>query len=231
MPEEITSIKLPDLPGQGPVKWYKKISLNLRILLALAATLWAIEIIDLIPGINLDAFGVRPRTLGGLIGIPLMPFLHGDFSHLLSNTFPFLILGYIVLKAERKTFILATISITLLGGLGVWLVGRGESVHIGASGLVYGYFGYVITRAFIERNFIWIITGIVVLFFYGSLLTGALPIHDQPISWEGHLFGMLAGGWFGWRRSKKKKELAIKKEEEDPVKKILEEIRKKNGED
>lgn len=229
MPEETTSIQMPDLvPGKESTKWYKKISINLRILLALVAVGWAVEIIDLIPFFELDSFGVRPREIKGLIGIPLMPFLHGDFSHLLSNTFPFIVLGWIVLKAERKKFILVSIIIILLGGLGTWLFGREHTIHIGASGLVYGYFGYVITRAFMERNFIWITTGLLVAFFYGSLIFGALPVQDQTISWEGHLFGMLAGGWYGWIRSKKAKELAIKKEEEDPVQKILADIRKNN---
>jgi len=76
--------------------WVDYIPTNFRGLLALVAFVWGLEIIDLIPGVDLDAFGIRPRSIFGLIGIPLMPFLHGDFSHLLSNTFPFLILGWIV---------------------------------------------------------------------------------------------------------------------------------------
>ncbi|MGJ8656550.1 MAG: rhomboid family intramembrane serine protease [Akkermansiaceae bacterium] len=186
-------------------KWYSFIPVKLRGLLAMVAFVWALEIIDLIPGINLDIFGVHPRSIWGLIGIPLMPFLHGDFSHLLSNTFPFLILGWVVLRAEKKNFILASATIILLGGIGTWLIGRSGSVHIGASGLVYGYFGYVMIRAFMERNLKWIITGLAVGFFYGSMIWGVLPDYQQAISWEGHLCGMAAGIWFGWRRSKEMK--------------------------
>jgi len=182
--------------------WTSFIPLSFRGLLTAVAFVWGLEIIDLIPGINLDIFGVRPRSVTGLIGIPLMPFLHGDFSHLLSNTFPFLILGWIVLRAEKGNFIVATTTIILLCGIGTWLIGRNNSVHIGASGLVYGYFGYVMVRAFMERRPMWIATGLVVAFFYGSMVLGMLPVFNQEISWEGHLCGMVAGMWFGWRKSK-----------------------------
>ncbi len=188
-------------------RWINFIPLSLRGLLAAVTFVWGLEILDLLPAINLDAFGVRPRSILGLIGIPLMPFLHGDFSHLLSNTFPFLVLGWIVLRAEKENFIVATVTIILLCGIGTWLIGRNNSVHIGASGLVYGYFGYVMVRAFMERNLAWIVTGIVVGFFYGSMIFGALPVYNQEISWEGHLCGMAAGAWFGWRRSKELKAL------------------------
>jgi len=186
-------------------KWTNLIPLSFRGLLAAVAVVWGLEIIDLLPAVNLDAFGVRPRSIFGLIGIPLMPFLHGDFSHLLSNTFPFLILGWIVLRAEKENFIVATVTIILLGGMGTWLIGRNNSVHIGASGLVYGYFGYVMVRAFMERKPKWIATGLVVGFFYGSMIFGMLPTFNQETSWEGHLCGMAAGMWFGWRRSKERK--------------------------
>jgi membrane associated rhomboid family serine protease len=187
--------------------WLNIIPSSLRGLLAAVAFVWALEIIDLLPIINLDLFGVRPRSILGLIGIPLMPFLHGNFSHLLSNTFPFLILGWIVLKAEKSNFIVATVTIILLGGLGTWLIGDKHSVHIGASGLVYGYFGYVMVRAILERKLVWILTGLVVGFFYGSMIFGILPIQEHGISWEGHLCGMAAGIWFGFRRSKELKKL------------------------
>lgn len=186
-------------------KWSRFIPESLRGLLGAVAFVWVIEIIDLIPGLNLDLFGVHPRSIFGLIGIPLMPFLHADFTHLLSNTVPFLVLGWIVLRAEKRNFIVATVTIILLGGIGTWLIGRANSVHIGASGLVYGYFGYVMVRAFMERRPMWILAGLFVGIFYGSMILGVLPAHNQRISWEGHLCGMAAGMWFGWRRSKERK--------------------------
>jgi len=137
-----------------------------------------------------------------------MPFLHGGFGHLISNTFPFLVLGWIVLKAEGKAFVTATIVIILLGGLGTWLIAGKDELHIGASGLVYGYFGYVMTRAVMERNFIWIVIGLVVGLFFGGMFFGVIPgFSGRDISWEGHLCGMLAGVWFGWQRVKEVKAL------------------------
>lgn len=182
-------------------KWHSFTPQGLRGLLAVTVFAWILEVIDLLLGGYLNSFGVHPRTISGLIGIPLMPFLHGDFSHLLSNTFPFLILGWIVLRAEKKNFIVASAVIIILGGAGTWLIGSINSVHIGASGLVYGYFGYVIIRAFIERNLKWILTGLAVGIFYGSMIWGIIPDYQKGISWEGHLCGMAAGIWFGYRRS------------------------------
>ena len=187
------------------LKWHQKIPLRHRVLLGVAAFVWLLEIIDLMPGLNLDAYGVRPREFSGLIGIPLKPFLHGGFAHLLANTTPFLVLGWIVLEVERKNFIFATIAIIFLGGFGSWLIGRPNTNHIGASGLVYGYFGYVIVRAFLEKKIVWILTGVVVAFLYGGMIYGVLPNNNHPVSWEGHLCGMLAGGWFGRRRTKQQK--------------------------
>lgn len=199
---------LTDLSTTPPPKkkWYHLIPPSLRGLLFLVSIAWFIEIIDHIPGIELDAYGVIPRSISGLIGIPLMPFLHGNFSHLISNTFPFLILGFIVQRAEKKHFFFVNLIIALLCGAGTWLIGR-HSVHIGASGVVYGYFGYVMIRAFMERNFTWILTGLAIGFFYGSMIFGALPSYNQTISWEGHLCGMVAGIWIGRRKSIKIKAL------------------------
>lgn len=159
---------------------------------------WVLEAVDqfVLRG-WLDSFGVRPRSLFGLTGIPLMPWLHGGFGHLFSNTIPFLTLGYIMVKSEGRRFIYSSFMIILLGGLGTWLIARPGSVHVGASGLIYGYFGYVMTRAFVESKPLWLLVGILVGLFYGSMVWGVLPQQGLPISWEGHLTGMLAGVWLG----------------------------------
>jgi len=210
-------------PPKKTTKWHHRISTSLKILFGFVAILWAIELIDLIPGLDLDGFGVRPRSAVGLIGILLMPFLHADLSHLTSNTLPLLILGGIVITVEKKKFILATVAIILLGGLGTWVFGGSNTNHIGASGLVYGYFGYVMTRAVMEKKIIWIITGIVVAILYGSLIWGIFPSQDQSVSWMGHLCGLLAGGWFGWRRTLHEKEL--EENPEDDADRIIKEIK------
>lgn len=189
--------------------WIDHVPVSLRGLVLAVVFAYILELIDFIlPGQPLDEFGIRPRSLFGLIGIPLMPFLHGGFGHLISNTIPFLILGGIVLKAEKENFIIATTAIILLGGIGTWLIGS-AGIHIGASGLVYGYFGYVMTRAIMERKLLWIVVGVVVGIFFGGMIFGVIPVFaPNQISWEGHLCGMLAGVWFGWNRTKEEKLLA-----------------------
>jgi len=186
--------------------WADYVPMSMRGLVLAVVLAYILEAIDFIlPGQPLDALGVRPRTLLGLIGIPLMPFLHGGFGHLISNTIPFLILGWIVMKAEKENFIVATTVIILLGGIGTWLIGS-PGLHIGASGLIYGYFGYVMTRAIMERKLMWILIGLAVGIFFGGMIFGVFPkFGNDLISWEGHLCGMLAGAWFGWNRTKEQK--------------------------
>lgn len=159
------------------------------------AVLWGLEIVDelLFSGM-LDLFGVRPRTLFGLIGVVASPLLHADLYHLLSNTAGFLIFGSVVLLWSRKEFAAVTVTSMLIGGLGVWLIGASGSVHIGASGVVFGYFGYVLMRGWYERKALSIIISLAAAWMFGSLLAGAIPGLAGPgISWEGHLFGMLGG--------------------------------------
>ena len=196
----------PNLSSDKPdsSKLFKLLPASLKGLLTVVFLAWVLELIDrFLPGNGLDSLGIEPRSITGLIGIPLMPFLHGDFGHLASNTVPFLILGWIVLKAERENFLAASVVIILLSGIGTWLIGR-SSIHIGASALIYGYLGYILARAWMERRPLWIATGLIVGIFFGSMLFGMIPgIAGHQISWEGHLCGMIAGAWFGWRKSKK----------------------------
>lgn len=180
---------------------------TLFYLLDLVLIAWVVEAVDQwILGGFLDQFGVRPRSLWGLIGIPLMPWLHGGFGHLLSNTIPFLTLGWIMIRSEGRRFYYTSAVIILLCGIGTWLIaGKGE-VHVGASGLIYGYFGYVMTRAFIEKKALWLFTGILVALFYGGMIVGVFPNSNHHMSWEGHLTGMLAGIWLGRRHKGLKSE-------------------------
>lgn len=159
------------------------------------AVLWGLEIVDaLVFGGLLDFLGVHPREAFGLLGILASPFLHGGFGHLLSNTAGLLIFGTLVLMWGRKEFAAVTVASALIGGLGVWLVGASGSIHIGASGVIFGYFGYVLTRGWYERKPLSIIVSIGIALFFGGLLSGVVPWLAGPgISWEGHLFGLLGG--------------------------------------
>lgn len=180
------------------------------ILIGIAlAAMWGLEIIDAIVGQPLNDWGVVPRTVSGLIGIPLAPLLHGDFGHLASNTIPFAVLAFFTLLRGPRNFAMATGFIIVVGGLLVWLMGRSAS-HIGASGLIFGYFGYLLAAGFFERSLKSILLAVLVGLLYGGMIFGVLP--SRPgVSWEGHLFGAIAGGAFAYLTLGRKKAQQPKK--------------------
>ncbi|MDQ3034208.1 MAG: rhomboid family intramembrane serine protease [Myxococcota bacterium] len=175
----------------------RELKLHGFILFVSIAILWAQEIIDTVLGGRLDALGIRPREAEGLIGILLAPFLHVGFPHLIANTIPFVVLGWFVLLRETWHFFVVTLAVTVLGGAGVWLFGQSGSVHLGASGLVFGYLGYLVLGGWFERRIVTILGSLVVAVLYGSLIWGVLP-GVPGVSWEGHLFGFLAGVLMAW---------------------------------
>ncbi len=163
------------------------------LLFGLLAVMWAVEVVDfLLPWVNFDLFGIRPRSLRGLPGILLSPFLHGGFGHLLSNSLPFLLLGGLVMTGGRQRFLLLSLWLIVIGGGGVWLLGGGGTVHLGASLVIFGYLGFLLGRGIFKRSIGTVLVSLGLLFAYGGLLQGLLP--GQPaISWLGHLCGFLAG--------------------------------------
>jgi membrane associated rhomboid family serine protease len=166
---------------------------HLTILLALVALLWLLEVIDLILWtIPLDAYGIRPRTAAGLRQIPLAPFLHVGFAHLAANTVPFVILGWLVLMRSERDFVLVSLIATGVSGLGVWLIGPTYTIHLGASGVIFGYLGYLWARGFFERSIPALALALVAGLLYGGILWGVLP-GQAGVSWQGHLFGFLGG--------------------------------------
>ena len=163
-----------------------------RLLGGLVAIMWIAEILDQwVLGGQLDRFGIIPRTLIGLRGIPLAPFLHGNFAHLAGNTLPFLVLGWLIMLRDTQDFLRVTLVVGLVSGLGTWLFGSPGS-HIGASGVIFGYLGYLLLRGLFERRLGSISLSLLVGTLYGSMIWGILPL-QQGISWEGHLFGFLGG--------------------------------------
>ena len=165
-------------------------------LLGFVAVLWVVAVLDTLTGIDFGRFGVVPRDSASLLGIPLHIFVHGDFLHLLSNTGPLLVLGGLVSMRGAGTLLATSVFITVFTGAGVWLAGR-YGVHIGASGLVFGYFGYLVARGFFERSFMSLLIAVAVAVFYGGLIFGLLPL-DRFVSWEGHLFGLIGGIILAW---------------------------------
>jgi membrane associated rhomboid family serine protease len=165
---------------------------GIAVLMACVALAWVLELGDaLAPGRWLDSHGIQPRTMSGLWGILFAPLLHGGFTHLIANTVPFLTLGFLVMLRGLGTFIGVSLLIMVLGGLSVWIFGK-PGLHIGASGVIFGYIGYLLARGYFERSFGSLAVAVIVAVLYGGALWGVLP--GQPgISWEGHLFGFLAG--------------------------------------
>ncbi len=156
------------------------------------ALLWVIEAVDTAMGNDLDQYGVQPRSDEGLLGIVFAPLLHGGWDHLSANSGPTLVLLFLALVTGLARGLLATAIIWVVGGVGVWLVAGSNSVHIGASGLVFGWIVYLAVRGVFNRNLWHIVLGLGVLFIYGGVLWGVLP--GQPgVSWQGHLFGAVGG--------------------------------------
>ncbi len=171
----------------------REVKTQITILGSFVGIFWLTELIDifLLKG-RLNQYGIQPHSLIGLRGILFAPFLHGDLPHLISNTIPFLVLGWLVMLQETSDFWIVTILTMIVGGLGVWLFAAPTSIHIGASILIFGYLGFLLLRGYFQRNFLSIFLSVLVAFLYGGLVLGVLPT-APGISWQGHLFGFLGG--------------------------------------
>lgn len=166
---------------------------ELQSVVGFVASIWAAFLLDLLLPADLIQYGIVPRTASGLSGILAMPFLHGGWAHLLSNTLPLLVL-LCLLAGSRANSAAVVIAIVLLGGLLLWLLGRGGRVHVGASGLIYGLIAFLLVAGFRERRFVPLAVAVLVGVLYGgTLLSGSLPTAGPHISWDGHLLGAIAG--------------------------------------
>jgi len=168
-------------------RWF----LAARISITMTSVCWLIELVNGSVGHGFSIFGILPRHLDSLPGVFIWPFLHGGAGHLLMNSTPLLVLGFFVALRGMGTFMLASLLITLLAGVAVWLFGR-SAYHIGASGLVFGYFGFLVALGWYERRLSTLLVAAGISFYYGGMLWGVVP-SDSFISWEAHLFGLLAG--------------------------------------
>jgi membrane associated rhomboid family serine protease len=177
----------------GTDAFYMTIGRAFVTMCAVVPVLFAIELVDrVLPG-NLEAAGgIWPGHLSGLDGVLFAPFLHADFAHLYGNSVVLIPLGTFVLAAGVARSVGVTLVIMLSAGLGVWFLGNPNTIVIGASGVVFGYLGYLIARGLFEHS--WWNIGVAVLIglIYGWQLTGILP-GDPRISWQGHLFGFAGG--------------------------------------
>lgn len=167
------------------------------VMLVFAALLHVVEVADVISRETLERNGIHPRDTGDLDGILWAPLLHDDWAHLAANTGPFLIFGFLAMAGGMRQFVLVTATIWLLGGLGVWFTGDDASYHIGASGIIFGWLAFLLTRGFFAHSGRQIALAVALFLIWGGVLYGVLP--GQPgISWQGHLFGALAGVLAAW---------------------------------
>jgi membrane associated rhomboid family serine protease len=185
-------MKLPALSSQN--RTLARTAGGLNLLLSILALMWLLEVADFaLWSLDLDFYGIHPRTLIGLRNILFAPFLHVGFTHLLLNSIPFLFLGVLVLLRGKHDFIFVSIVAGVISGLGVWLFGGSHTIHLGMSGIIFGYLGFLLLRGFFERNLISTLLGGLAIFFYGGMLWGVLPL-QAGVSWLGHLFGFIGGG-------------------------------------
>lgn len=161
-------------------------------LLVLVAVIWGVYLVDTLTGLSLIQYGILPRSSDHIGGVLIWPFLHANLSHLTNNSLTLVVFGGIIsLRSSNWQFLGLSFMITLYAGLGVWLLGR-DAVHVGASGLVFGYFGYIMTRGIYDGRISSIVISTAVMLLFGGMIWGILPT-DSQVSWEGHLFGFLAG--------------------------------------
>jgi membrane associated rhomboid family serine protease len=158
---------------------------------ALILAFWVVHLYSVILDVELFRFGIYPHKVRNLTGIFLSPFIHGDFGHLISNTFPFLILGTGIFYFYPKIAYKVILQIWIVSGTGVWLMAR-ESYHIGASGLVYGFASFLVFGGIIHKNRTLSVVSLLVIFLYGSIVWGIFP-GKESISWEAHLSGFIIG--------------------------------------
>lgn len=167
------------------------------IILGFVAALYVLELIDTIMNNRLDSLGIESRSFDGLWGILFAPLLHFGWDHLLANTIPLLVLGFVLLLSGIKRAISVTAIVWVVGGVGVWLVAPSNTITLGASGLVFGWLAYLLVRGLFTRNWLDIVVGVVMLVLYGSILWGVFP-GQESVSWQGHLFGAVGGVLAAW---------------------------------
>jgi membrane associated rhomboid family serine protease len=163
-----------------------------KILLALVALMWAVEVVDVIADHRLDQYGIEARESDGLDGIVTAPFLHVGFGHLLANTIPFVIMGLLIALEGARRLLGVFAIVALVSGLGTWLVAPEGSIHVGASGVVFGFSTYLIARGWFNRRPSQIAIGLLVVVVWGGALLGGLQ-PQEGISGQGHLFGAIGG--------------------------------------
>jgi membrane associated rhomboid family serine protease len=167
------------------------------IMAALLAWLWLLEIVDQVSGNQLDNFGIHAQDLDGLPGIVTAPFLHAGWDHLISNSVPFFVLGFLVLLGGLARWAASSLITIAVSGLAAWLLTPDNTIVLGASGLIFGWLTYLLARGIWSRRAGQVVIAILVLLVYGGLIFGVLP-GAAGISWQAHLGGAIGGVLAAW---------------------------------
>jgi membrane associated rhomboid family serine protease len=164
------------------------------LMVGVLALLWLVELVNALSDRGLTrAGGIRARDPGSLIDIVFSPFVHGNLQHLTGNALPLFSLGFIAAVPNIRRFLLMNAVVVVVGGLGVWLFSPANSISVGASGLVFGYFGYLLLRGFVDRRGVDVVVSIRVALAYGYLMWHSIGFGVTDISWQGHLAGLVGG--------------------------------------
>jgi membrane associated rhomboid family serine protease len=184
----VTVLRVTEPASAAPSPW----RVAVQLLLGIVLLMWALEVVDTALDHRLDRYGIEPREVDGLDGVVAAPFLHVGFGHLLANTLPFVAMGLVIALEGPWRLLGVTAIAAVVSGLGTWLIAPAHTIHLGASGVVFGYATYLIARGWFNRRPAEIAIGAVVaVLFGGALVAGIEP--QQGISWQGHLFGAIGG--------------------------------------
>lgn len=156
------------------------------------AAFWVVFAVNTLLGGMLNMFGIIPRTVVGLRGIVFSPFLHGNLDHLIANSLPFAVLGWLVMLRDPRHFLPVSAFAAVGSGLFAWTLGAPGSVHIGASGVIFGYLGFLLLAGWYARSFASIAISVIVAAVWGGLVLGVMP-GQAGVSWQGHLGGFIGG--------------------------------------
>jgi len=170
---------------------------GIRLFAAIVSVMWIVEVINTLDGNGLDRDGIYARNLGRLWGILTAPFIHVSFAHLIANSVPLVFMGLIISLRGAARVALVTAIVIVLGGLGTWLIAPAHSVTVGASGVVFGYATYLLTRGLFNRSVLELLTGALVGVVWGGALLASLVPH-YGVSWQGHVAGALGGVVAAW---------------------------------
>jgi membrane associated rhomboid family serine protease len=167
------------------------------IMLLMLAGMWMLELLDQLSGNQLDQLGIHARELDGMPEILTAPFLHAGWDHLISNSLPFVVLGFLVLLSGLARWLVASLIIIVVSGLTAWFLTPANTIILGASGLIFGWMTYLLARGLWSRRPAQVVVAVLVLLVYGGLIWGVFP-SGAGISWQAHLGGAVAGVLAAW---------------------------------